>query len=51
LALRGWEWGEAGEKMHSEELHNLWVGASPNIIRAIKSRRTRQVDHVARKEI
>jgi hypothetical protein len=32
-------------KLHNEELHNLY--ASPNIIRTIKSRRTRWVRHVA----
>jgi hypothetical protein len=32
-------------KLHSEELHNLY--SSPNIIRQIKSRRMRWVEHVA----
>jgi hypothetical protein len=33
-------------KLHNEELHNLY--SSPNIIRTIKSRRTRWEGHVAR---
>jgi hypothetical protein len=33
-------------RLHNEELHNL--NASPNIIRAIKIRRIRWVEHVAR---
>jgi hypothetical protein len=33
-------------KLHNEELHNLY--SSPNIIRMIKSRRMRWVEHVAR---
>jgi hypothetical protein len=33
-------------KLHNEELHNLY--SSPNIIRMIKSRITRWVEHVAR---
>jgi hypothetical protein len=33
-------------KLHDEEIHNLYF--SPNIIRRIKSRRTRIVGHVAR---
>jgi hypothetical protein len=33
-------------KLHSEELHNLYL--SPNIIRQIKSRRMRWAGHVAR---
>jgi hypothetical protein len=39
---------ETGEwrKLHSEELHNLY--SSPNIIRHIKSRRTRLAGYVAR---
>jgi hypothetical protein len=37
---RGWK------KLHNEELHNLY--SSPNIIRIIKSRRTRWAGHVAR---
>jgi hypothetical protein len=32
-------------KLHNEELHNLY--SSPNIIRTIKSRRTRWARHVA----
>jgi hypothetical protein len=35
-------------KLHNEELHNLY--SSPNIIRAIKSRRMRWAGHVARME-
>jgi hypothetical protein len=34
------------KRLHNEELHNLY--ASPNIIRSIKSRRTRLVGYVAR---
>jgi hypothetical protein len=33
-------------KLHDEELHNLY--SSPNIIRMIKSRRTRLEGHIAR---
>jgi hypothetical protein len=33
-------------KLHNEELHNLY--SSPNIIRMIKSRRMRWVEHIAR---
>jgi hypothetical protein len=33
-------------RLHNEELHKLY--ASPNIIRVVKSRRMRWVDHVAR---
>jgi hypothetical protein len=33
-------------KLHNDELHSLY--SSPNIIRAIKSRRVRWVGHVAR---
>jgi hypothetical protein len=33
-------------KLHNEELHNLY--SSPNIIRMIKSRKTRWAGHVAR---
>jgi hypothetical protein len=33
-------------KLHSEEFHNFY--SSPNIIRQIKSRRTRWAGHVAR---
>jgi hypothetical protein len=36
-------------RLHNEELHNLY--ASKNIIRAIKSRRMRQVGHVERVEV
>jgi hypothetical protein len=34
------------EKLHNEELHNLY--SSPNIIRMIKSRRMKWAGHVAR---
>jgi hypothetical protein len=37
---RGWR------MLHNEELHNLY--ASPNIIRAVKSRRERREGHVTR---
>jgi acyl-coenzyme A synthetase/AMP-(fatty) acid ligase len=40
---RGWR------KLHNEELHNLY--SSPNIIRMIKSRRTRWTGHVAQMDI
>jgi hypothetical protein len=33
-------------RLHNEELHNLY--ASPNIIRVIRSRRMRLVEHAAR---
>jgi hypothetical protein len=33
-------------KLHNDELHSLY--SSPNIVRAIKSRRMRWVGHVAR---
>jgi hypothetical protein len=33
-------------KLHNEELHNLY--SSPNIIRIVKLRRMRWVEHVAR---
>jgi hypothetical protein len=33
-------------KLHNDELHSLY--SSPNIVRVIKSRRMRWVDHVAR---
>jgi hypothetical protein len=33
-------------KLHNDELHSLY--SSPNIVRVIKSRRTRWVGHVAR---
>jgi hypothetical protein len=33
-------------KLHNEELHDLY--SSPNIVRVIKSRRTRWAGHVAR---
>jgi hypothetical protein len=36
-------------RLHNEELHNLYT--SPNIIRLIKSRRTRWAEHVAAWEI
>jgi hypothetical protein len=35
------------EKLHNEELHNLYY-SSPNIIRMIKSRRMRWAGHVTR---
>jgi hypothetical protein len=35
-------------KLHSEELHTRILYSSPNIIRQIKSRRTRWAGHVAR---
>jgi hypothetical protein len=35
-------------KLHNEELHNLYF--SPSIIRIIKSRRMRLMEHVARIE-
>jgi len=35
-----------GRRMHNEELRNLYI--SPNIIRAIKSRRLKWSGHVAR---
>jgi hypothetical protein len=35
-------------KLHNDELHSLY--SSPNIVRAIKSRRMRWVGHVARME-
>jgi hypothetical protein len=35
-------------KLHNDELHSLYC--SPNIVRAIKSRRMRWVGHVARME-
>jgi hypothetical protein len=37
---------EGWRKLHSEELYNLY--SSPNIIKMIKSRRTRPAGHVAR---
>jgi hypothetical protein len=37
---------ESWRKLHNDELHNLF--SSPNIVRVIKSRRTRLVGHVAR---
>ena len=39
---RGWK------KLHNEELNDLYC--SPNIVRVIKSRRIRWVEHVARLE-
>ena len=41
---------ENGEwrRLHNEELHNLY--RSPNIVRVIKSRRSRWAGHVARME-
>jgi hypothetical protein len=47
--ISGPKWDEGtGEwrKLHSEELHNLY--SSPDIIRQVKSRRTRWAGHVAR---
>jgi hypothetical protein len=38
--MGGWE------KLHNEELHNLWT--SPNVIRMFKLRRIRWSEHVAR---
>jgi hypothetical protein len=35
-------------RLHNEELHNLYV--SPNFIRAIKSKRMRWTEHIARTE-
>jgi hypothetical protein len=35
-------------KLHNDELHGLY--SSPNIVRVIKSRRTRWAGHVARRE-
>ena len=42
--------GVTGEwrKLHEEELNDLY--SSPNIVRVIKSRRTRRLGHVARME-
>ena len=37
-----------GRRLHNEELHSLY--RSPNIVRAIKSRRLRWAGHVARME-
>jgi hypothetical protein len=34
------------KKLHNEELHNLY--SNPSIIRMIKSRRMRCVEHIAR---
>jgi hypothetical protein len=45
-------WSKRGEgtggwrKLHKEELHNLY--SSPSVIRMIKSRRMRWIEHVAR---
>ena len=39
---------EEWRRLHNEELHSLYC--SPNIVRAIKSRRLRWADHVARRE-
>jgi hypothetical protein len=36
------------KKVHNDELHSLYY--SPNIVRVIKSRRMRWVEHVARME-
>jgi hypothetical protein len=36
---------ESWRKLHTEELHNLY--SSPDIIRMIKSRRVKWVEHVA----
>ena len=37
-----WEW----KKLHNEERNDLY--SSPNIVRVIKSRRMRRMEHVAR---
>jgi hypothetical protein len=41
------KWWEIGEKLHNEEFHNLY--SSTNVIRIIKSKRTRWAGHVARR--
>jgi hypothetical protein len=35
-------------KLHSDELHNMKIHSSPNIIRIVKSRRMRWAGHVVR---
>ena len=46
LGLRGTKWQGNGEKLHNEELSNLY--SLPNIVRMAKSRRMRWAGHVAR---
>jgi hypothetical protein len=40
---------ESSRKLHIDEIHSLY--SSPNIVRVIKSRRTRWAGHVARMEV
>jgi len=35
-------------RLHNEELNDLYVNSSPNIVRVIKSRRMRWAGHMAR---
>jgi hypothetical protein len=44
--FRGTKWWDSGRTLHNEDLRNLY--ASPNIVRVIRSRRTRCAGHVAR---
>jgi hypothetical protein len=46
LDLREEEVAGGWRRLHNEELHNLYT--SPNVIRVIKSRRMRWLEHVAR---